>query len=109
MAAPGPCGPAPAAIVGAIWITPVSVCHHVSACGRALVDRAAAVALGAAALDRRLNGEADEGEQRNADNPTPGPPARRGAAVVAHDLAVPPPRLRSRGLALAAASMVTAS
>ena len=32
MAAPGLCGPAPAAIVGAIWITPVSVCHHVSAC-----------------------------------------------------------------------------
>ena len=45
MAAPGLCGPAPAAIVGAIWITPVSVCHHVSACVlNALVDRAASMA-----------------------------------------------------------------
>ena len=41
MAAPGLCGPAPAAIVGAIWMTPVSVCHHVSACVLdALVDGA---------------------------------------------------------------------
>ena len=152
MAAPGLCGPAPAAIVGAIWITPVSVCHHVSACvlnasmasqgyfsrgrparrlrsklrGRPRTSRGTRAArwVGTRAVPSvgARRGPARRGVQptgrgsvgRRGTRPRRGLRKKKrtkkqtgrrethdGAAVVAHDLAVPPPRLRSRGLALA--------